>query len=423
MAAVCPLPSVFIIVKTVKVMRATVSAILLLMSFGLLAWAGGCRRQDDSETSGPQQEVALAPYQGQLLDIAFAAASAMPLEPHIKNRSRAQENVVAVSLELNQPERAERYIEQIANWRRGAGYADLAFCYARQGATEKVEPCLKRASEVLNEAEGWRRDRIKAKIAATRVYLGQSQVRAVLRVAAGEWGPVTRAEAMTCSEEGFETNMAALEKLASAEGFESAKDALGACVELYGRFYAAAPRRSRAEACIKASWAKLPVFVRIDFLREMADASLAHADFPKALELVDQAKGMMDSTRWEPQAVIPLMAQLAERRFRAGDEAGARAQVQAALELFDAKRQTIVNIYRAQTLRPIAEALHVMGDSAAAIDLYKRAVEAGIENPNSRPRVDDLVATCCSMASHAVEPDAALLGRIQEIQAGLDDPW
>jgi pentatricopeptide repeat protein len=125
----------------------------------------------------------------------------------------------------------------------------------------------------------------------------------------------------------------------------------------------------------------------------------------------------------QPESAIPLMAQLARLRFRAGDEAGARAEAERALALFDAKRDTIANIYRARALRPIAEAYCAMGDTAAAFDLYKRAVEAGMENPNSRPRAEDLVATCCSLALHAMEPDAVLASRIREIQAGLGDPW
>jgi hypothetical protein len=64
-----------------------------------------------------------------------------------------------------------------------------------------------------------------------------------------------------------------------------------------------------------------------------------------------------------------------------------------------------------------------MGDTAAALAVYKQAVEAGMENPNSRPRAEDLAATCCSMAVHAVQPDAELFARIREICAGLSDPW
>jgi hypothetical protein len=64
-----------------------------------------------------------------------------------------------------------------------------------------------------------------------------------------------------------------------------------------------------------------------------------------------------------------------------------------------------------------------MGNISRAIELYKRTIEAGIENPNSRPRAEDLSATCCSMALHNVKPDAELLSRISQIRDGLGDPW
>jgi hypothetical protein len=64
-----------------------------------------------------------------------------------------------------------------------------------------------------------------------------------------------------------------------------------------------------------------------------------------------------------------------------------------------------------------------MGDGAAAVAVYKRCVEEGVANPNSRPRADDLAATCCSMALHGVEPDAALWSRLIQVEGKLGDPW
>jgi hypothetical protein len=55
--------------------------------------------------------------------------------------------------------------------------------------------------------------------------------------------------------------------------------------------------------------------------------------------------------------------------------------------------------------------------------LYKRVVEEGMENPNARPRLDDLAATVVSMVGVGLEPDAALAARIAEIGAKLDHPW
>src|SRR5262245_27591540 len=54
--------------------------------------------------------------QAELLDLAMQSAAKMPLNPHIKNRSRAQEAVVDACLKLGQPARALAGIEDIANW-------------------------------------------------------------------------------------------------------------------------------------------------------------------------------------------------------------------------------------------------------------------------------------------------------------------
>jgi hypothetical protein len=50
-------------------------------------------------------------------------------------------------------------------------------------------------------------------------------------------------------------------------------------------------------------------------------------------------------------------------------------------------------------------------------------VEEGVVNPNSRPRADDLVDVCNSMARHGVEPDSKLTQRLKEVQASLRSPW
>lgn len=374
---------------------------------------------------GLDGDVSLASYQEELLEIAFAAAAAMPLDPHSKNRSRLQETVVAACLSLEQPQRALLYAGQIRDWRRGAAYADLALFHAQRRADTEVQSLLDRAAEMADSEEDWRKERIRVKIAQVHALMGRAEMatRFEQGVEPAERGKVARIEAMICPSGSFNEQMETLAVLIDTQQFDIVRNALAACAELFNRFYDDLDRRTQAEDKIKASWGSLPVFVRIELLMELANASLAHADSAKALALLNEAKDLMDAARMQPESVIPLMAQLARLRFRAGDAASARAEAERALALFDAKGDTIVNIYRARTLRPIAEAYYAMGDTAAALDLYKRAVEAGMENPNSRPRADDLVATCCSLALHAVEPDAALASRIREIQAGLGDPW
>ncbi|HSW01971.1 MAG TPA: hypothetical protein VLI39_17525 [Sedimentisphaerales bacterium] len=359
--------------------------------------AAGCGRRDEQAASGSLTDAPLEANQSDLLDIAFGAASAIPIDPHVKSRSLAQAAVVTACLDLDQPRRAFGYIERIDDWRRGTAYADLAMHCLQRGFKTEVEAYLSLAMEVAEGAEDWRKDRIVGKVAVVR--------------------------AMSRPVADFDAEMEVLAKMAASQQFDAVNDALAAYVRLFDRVYSDVERRTRVEESIRASWDKTPGFVRLELLMDMIEHCLAHADPTKALDWVKEARAIADYASWQPTIEIPLKAKLAQLRFLAGDQERSREEVKDALEVFDAKRDQIVNIYRAQTLRPIAEAYRAMGERDRACDLYVRALEAGMENPNSRPRAEDLAATCCSMAVHGTEASPALLSRIREIREGLGDPW
>jgi len=355
----------------------------------------GCDRRDNQAVS--LADSPLEAYQRELLEIAFKAACAIPSDPHLKSRSQAQAGVVTACLALNQPQRALGYIERIDDWRRGTAYADLAMHCLERGFTTNVEAYLGRALKIAEGAADWRKDRIVGQVAGVRAMSG----------------PVTD----------FNAEMATLAKMVSSQQFDALKEALGTYVRIFNRVYSDIERRTQVEQCIRASWDKTPGFVRLGLLMDMIEHCLAHSDRTKALDLVKEAREIADSASWQPTIEIPLKAKLARLRFLAGDPERAKEEAKEALESFEAKRDRIANVYRAQTLRPIAEAYRAMDEPDRACDLYVRALEAGMENPNSRPRAEDLAATCCSMAVHGTEPSPALLGRIREILDGLGDPW
>src|SRR5262245_10686053 len=85
------------------------------------------------QQSGNLTDKPLAAFQNELLNTAFEVATKIPIDPHIKDRSRTQEEVFGVSLKLDQPKRALQFLEKIDNWRRGSAYADLAFYCAKNG--------------------------------------------------------------------------------------------------------------------------------------------------------------------------------------------------------------------------------------------------------------------------------------------------
>lgn len=401
-----------------------VSCLLIPAVFLLAAVLAGCSPQQ--KQPGAPQDKPLANFQTNLLHAAFEIATAIPVYPHIKDRSRSQEAVVTACFDLDQPQRALGYIEKIGDWRRGAGYADYAFYCVENGYTEGAESYLEMAREIAAIADqDWRRDRIKIKMARVRTLLGQTEQADDLEegVEPSEAGKVARVEAVHCEESQFESLLTELDLLFSAKNFDITKNALFACTELYSRFFGNPARRAQLEEKIKQEYVSVPVFLQIELLMKLSDGALSHADAEEALRLYSEAKEVFDRSVWPPQHGIPLAARLAKLRYRCGAHADALSDLKAALDQFAERQNEIVNIYKAETLIPVAEAYQAVGDTATAVSVYKQAAEAAVENPNSRPQAEDLSAICLSMAVKGVEPDEALWNRIKELQAKLGDPW
>jgi len=386
----------------------------------------------------PLKDAAIEPFQIELLELAFKAASAIPEFPHIKTRCKVQADVVAACIELGQLEHARTFTDGIGNWRRGEMYAQLAFHLAQGGKDPAVQGLLDQAEKVAlslriegedGQPEGdgeewtdqaWRRDRIRVQIARTHALLGDEDKAALFEegVVESESGKVDGIRAARVDEGSFDARLASLEPLFSGNDLDQAQRAFEICAQLYKHFYTDAERRARVEKTVEASEHKLPAVMRIDLWIELAGYALDHGDSEHALAIVNRAKLIAGAC-----TEVRLVARLARLRYAVGDHEKAKTEADSALVLYDAQRPDLIDIYRAGVLRPLAEAYQAMGEPDVARNVYARAVEEGVVNPNSRPRAEDLVATCLSMARNGCEPDSNLKARIYEVFGNLGDPW
>jgi tetratricopeptide (TPR) repeat protein len=383
-----------------------------------------------SEAAGPV-DAPIAPFQTELLQIAFDTATAMPVKPHIKSRSRAQELVVGACLELEQLARAATYLEKIENWRRGTAAADLAIhCVQKGERGEFVERFLERAyieAEAPDEeiGQGWRRERIKAKLAQAYSLLGRRPESMMFRgeLENTEAARVAVFEAGFATEEQFNALIATLDQAVQIGDFSMIQYALEATKSLYSRFFADAERRKRIEERAEHYWRTAPFGLRIDVLLSFAEAAKEAGEREYALGLLAKTAEQVGASRWTALDYAPVMGRMAESYREVGAAEKAIECLRSAQQMYEAEREKIWNFERSTALRPIAEAQTRLGDRSGALATYRRAIEEGAENPNARPRAEDLAATCCSMARVGLEPDAELLARIREIRSGLADPW
>jgi tetratricopeptide (TPR) repeat protein len=255
--------------------------------------------------------------------------------------------------------------------------------------------------------------------------LGQAEeaARSAAGVVDAELARIERARAAGTSAEDFDLRMDGLEAALNAANFDQARGLLEGCAALYERFYDDAERRARAEDAVKHGWVKLPLQVRIELIQGLAETDLRRGDATRALALLDEAQALFAGARWLLEDQIRIHAGLIAARHRAGDCARARREAEGLLAVYNERRAEIVNIERAGALRALAAAHAAMGQGPAAMECLRRAAEEGMENPNARPRANDLVATCIALATLDLEPDARFAARLREICAALRDPW
>lgn len=381
-------------------------------------------RSDDRAVDAPLHD-----YQVEQLELAFETASKLPLVPHVKNRAKAQKQVVDTCLELDQPQRALRCIERIPNWRRGLGLADYAYYCVEHGA-EDVQTYLDRASAIADDPTdetlpGWRRSRIRARISQVYALLGRSESAARFGkdLEESELRGLAVLKARLADEGAFDDDLEATDSAIQAGSMDQVQASLEQCVAYFDRYYDDVERRDRAQSRIEQAEGKLPLLIHLELVGKLADAALSHGDPAKARELVAWLDRLIADQHWLPRHELPVVARTCVLRHRAGEVERAREDADEALARFREARGSITDVFRVEALLPLAEAYHAMGDTGRALEVYAMAVEDAVHNPNSRPRAMDLTALLCSMARNDVEPDSRLHARLLEVCGALGAPW
>lgn len=383
-------------------------------------------------------------YRRDLLELAFDGVSKMPLMPHIKNRSRAQQKVVDACIELGQLKLAYTDIEQIENWQRWLGYANLAYDYAQQGeldtATqllEKIQPALRMSDDrrkgrivaatpnpLVDTLEDWRYEAVLSRVAEVKMLVKDG---GIAKVDADRYGDLNasriNASVALQNADSFQASMLLLDPYLEDPNFEIVHLGLIKMADLFKEYYDQVDLPAFVEKVVEPKTGKMPVFLRIDILDHLAQVALAHDDIDTVDSLTQKMDELVSPLASTPRFQIPEAVKLVRIRYEAGHEDAARSELDALLSGYTEARDRIVNMYRAELLCLMAEEYDHMGDTAKAIDLYSLAVVEGQENPNSRPRADDLNRICCSMAVHGVQPSETLWADLKRMSDALGDPW
>lgn len=359
-----------------------------------------------------------------LLEIATEAANKIPRRPHIKTRVKVQESVVVAWLDHGMEAQAVELISGMSTWRRGMAQGELAEFLARQERKDEARDHLLHAEQSLVSAEEWQRARVLTRVSQVRALLGDE----IPEAHREELSPADEvllheSEETSLSEEEFSAHLAEIDELLASGTFDNIRAAQQACLIAYRQNNKVEGRGVLLSARIEQSLDGMPLPVRMETLLDLAHAAAEAGDKDAAGTLVQQALEIIESHNWLPEDEIKWLARVAVSFSKGGETEKASDVVVRAMALYSEKEEAIVNIWRAGALRAIASAFAEIGDMENARLACELALEAGMVNPNSVPRAEDLVATLIIVAEHDIDVDEAFLARAEEIASNLGDPW
>jgi len=369
-------------------------------------------------------------YQRKLLELAMSTATAIPKQPHIKDRARMQYKVFKAYLELERPEAARRVARRIDNWRRGAAAAELALFYARRDQEDQARPLLKIAkAQALLADQAWRQEHIAFYAAQARRRLGEAEVMQAFHEGIQTdlfRGRLDAAIRNAESDEAYAKVKKRLDEHVTGGVFDPTRNAAMGYATLYRMHFEDAQRRRELEAAVREACSKMGKADLIEFLEKLADAALAHDNREAASRFAEEMRGLVDSIEWSihREYEFEYRARAAAMMHRVGRTEEARRIVEGALDAYrQRKQESLLNMRWADCVRPLAGAYQRMGASDAARQAYALAVEDGGVNVNARVRAIDLTTTAISMAMTGFRPDEALFEDLEEVRKGLKAPW
>ena len=360
-----------------------------------------------------------------LLDLAFQISTSIPIEPFASDRARMQALVAQACIKNGSLIQAIQYASKIEGWRQGELFALIGQQYASANETQPARDFAARAMEVATNEKDWRRERIVIETAKIYLQLGDSTKASALVEGAtqAELGKIEAARTAIMLESQLDLQADMFDKALATKNFDLARGGIDGYLAWLDRVSQDQTRTTRALKAIDDALPGLPFDLQVKYEIDLADHLHKNLKLDLAKLKLDKATEIFSATTFLPEDVAPLGAMIARARIRMGDEQSARVLLQRFYKEHSTRREGIVNLRRATSLRALAEGFCELGDRDDAIACYTWALEEGTINPNARPRAEDLGATCISMAEYGIALTPELKNRIDIIRSSLTYPW
>lgn len=382
-------------------------------------------RDDSTPRPTPTAPAVPSAWQADLLTHAMQVASAMEAKAHTRVKARLQKDVACAAIDVGMIDFAIGSADVIQDWRRGEVLAIAAQALARTGDRQRAEACVANAVQVATGAEVAKQERLNIEIARALALLGHvEQARQFGARASQDLTGQVEAELVTqVPIDELDRQCDAFDRAIATGSFDIVRSGVEGYFRVWAHLRSDGVRSARAERAIRSALVALPPGMQIETYLRLADALQAAGRRDESLQALAAAASLLRGGDFLPDTLGPLVRDVARTQARHGDRAGAGALVREMLQRYEAAPTAMVDIERADYLRPLAEALQDLGEPNEARRVWTLALDAGSVNPNARPRAEDLCLTSLSMVRSGAEPTADMRTRMATIQNGLKAPW
>lgn len=357
-------------------------------------------------------------------EYAFRFASAIVSDP--KDMGKAQEAVVWDLTASGSWKDAEATAAKVEGWRRGTAYADLATALAKAGRVDDAKRVIAKAEAFRPTVEGWPNLRIASHLASAYAALGEKDKAKTLAVAVatedlqqyGGKSTATVASGMAARGE-FDGASAELDRLKEGKDLDDAWWRTAGYVDMARE--KSLTREQRVKAINEARQAAegIPGWRKAEALESIAD-EFRKLGMPKeAKEAVTSAQAILAALPDTMPIKAPLLSNCARSFAELGDKATARKL----LTQVEALAPRVQPIERPVVYANAASSFAAMKETADARRLYALALQDAATLENARPRALAVVEICRSIGKSGVGLDEPTRARLDDLYAGLKDPW
>jgi len=359
--------------------------------------------QTSVPTASPSTSAAtsIAPWRRTLLDQATQVASSVDdsIKVHKKTKARLQREAVEAALSIGLTDLAIANAQTIDGPQRGEALALAGQTLARAGDRDRAKTLLAKALDIGSKEEGVSRERVLTEVAVGFALAGEiDEARKVSATLPTEYTGRVEVELIAVLPANqLDAQCDAFDHAITTQNLDVARSGIDGYIMVMKRSANDPNRLDRAARALRAALPNLAGGLQIESRIAFADALEANGQRDVAMQELQAAEKVFHDGGFAQDELGTLARDLARAKARLGDQAGARSMLQRLLTSYEKAPGKIVDIDRADFLRPIAEGLNDVGDRDDAMHAWALALDAGSLNPNAKPRAEDLTKTCLSM--------------------------